>query len=55
LIDRALSLPESWASDPQRRAAAGVPETIPFAIKPKLGRTLLERVFAPGVPCAWGW
>lgn len=53
LIDRALYLPESWATDPQRRAAAGVPETIIFATKPKLGRALLERAFATGVPCAW--
>jgi SRSO17 transposase len=53
LIDRALYLPESWTADPQRRAAAGVPETITFATKPKLGRALLERAFATGVPCAW--
>ena len=53
LIDRALYLPESWATDPQRRAAAGVPETITFATKPKLGRALLERAFATGVSCAW--
>jgi SRSO17 transposase len=53
LIDRALYLPESWATDPQRCVAAGVPETITFATKPKLGRALLERAFATGVPCAW--
>ena len=53
LIDRALYLPQSWAGDPERRAVASVPETITFATKPKLGRALLERAFAAGMPCAW--
>jgi SRSO17 transposase len=53
LIDRALYLPEPWAADRERRAAVGVPETIAFATKPKLGRALLERAFAADVPCAW--
>jgi SRSO17 transposase len=53
LIDRALYLPESWTKDPQRCAVAGVPETVRFATKPQLGRVMLERAFAAGVPCAW--
>jgi SRSO17 transposase len=53
LIDRALYLPESWAHDPARRRPAGVPEDVAFATKPKLGRQMLERAFAAGVPCAW--
>jgi SRSO17 transposase len=53
LIDRALYLPQSWAADPVRRAAAGVPEQIAFATKPQLGRGMLERAFTAGVPCAW--
>src|ERR671933_501880 len=52
-IDRALYLPESWAEDRARRAEAGVPETITFRTKPELGRIMLERAFAAGVPCAW--
>src|SRR5919108_4491682 len=46
LIDRALYLPEGWLSDRQRRAAAGVPATVTFATKPKLGRAMLEHAFA---------
>jgi SRSO17 transposase len=52
-IDRALYLPESWAGDQARRAEAGVPESITFHTKPELGRAMLERAFAAGVPCAW--
>jgi SRSO17 transposase len=53
LIDRALYLPEEWAADDQRRWKAGVPDDVSFATKPKLGRALLERAVAAGVPCAW--
>src|SRR4051812_19561149 len=53
LIDRALSLPEVWANDPARRRAAGVPAETSFATKPQLGRQMLARAFAAGVPCRW--
>jgi SRSO17 transposase len=52
-IDRALYLPGSWAEDRARRAEAGVPESLTFRTKPELGRAMLERAFAAGVPCAW--
>ena len=53
LIDRALYLPEPWAADPARRAAAGVPGAVAFATKPKLGRAMLAAALEAGVPCAW--
>jgi SRSO17 transposase len=53
LIDRALYLPEGWASDRARRAEAGIPEAVAFATKPKLGLAMLERAHAAGVPFAW--
>ena len=53
LIDRALYLPESWAADGARRDAAGIPEGVAFATKPKLGLAMLERVHAAGIPFAW--
>jgi SRSO17 transposase len=53
LLDRALYLPEAWAGDAARRAAAGVPEAVVFTTKPKLGRMMLARAFAAGLPGAW--
>ena len=52
-IDRALYLPKVWADDPARRAAAHIPQQIAFATKPHLGRAMIERAIAAGVPFAW--
>lgn len=53
LIDRALYLPKSWTSDPDRCAAAGVPEDTLFATKPALAVAMIERALAAGTPAAW--
>jgi SRSO17 transposase len=52
-LDRALYLPQEWAEDAERRAAAGVPEAVTFQTKPQLALTMLERALDGGVPAAW--
>lgn len=53
LIDRALYLPQEWAADQARRREAKVPVEVTFATKPELGRQMLERAFAAGIPARW--
>jgi len=52
-IDRALYLPKSWTSDPDRCRAAGVPDDVKFATKPALARQMITRALDAGVPAAW--
>jgi SRSO17 transposase len=52
-IDRALYLPKDWAEDPERRAEAGVPETVTFRTKPQLALEMLERALDADVPAKW--
>jgi SRSO17 transposase len=52
-IDRALYLPKAWTDDPARRAAAHIPPGTAFATKPRLGREMIERAMAAGVPFGW--
>ena len=52
-VDRALYLPESWTADRARCRAAGVPDEVEFATKPALGKAMLERTLAAGVPAQW--
>jgi SRSO17 transposase len=53
LIDRELYLPEKWADDKDRCAAAGIPEDTGFATKPELARQMAERAIKAGVPFGW--
>ncbi|MFF4648132.1 IS701 family transposase [Streptomyces sp. NPDC001389] len=54
LIDRRLYLPEqSWCSDPERRHAAGIPEEVQFATKPRLAWEMIAATLDAGVEAAW--
>jgi SRSO17 transposase len=46
-------LPREWATDPDRRAAARVPEEMVFATKPELGRQILADLHAEGRLPPW--
>jgi SRSO17 transposase len=53
LIDRELYLPQSWTDDRDRCRAAGVPDDVEFATKPRLAQRMLQRAIDAGVPFAW--
>jgi SRSO17 transposase len=51
--DRRLSLPESWTRDRERCRAAGVPDEVAFATKPRLGIAMPTGAAADGLPFSW--
>jgi SRSO17 transposase len=51
-LDRALYLPKSWTTDPERCRAAGVPDEVRFATKPALAREMIARALDAGTPAA---
>nr|WP_157744582.1 IS701 family transposase [Micromonospora viridifaciens] len=54
LIDRRLYLPEAtWCEQPERLAAAGVPDQVGFATKPALARQMIDAALDAGVPAGW--
>ncbi|MFE1458681.1 IS701 family transposase [Streptomyces sp. NPDC058735] len=54
LIDRMLYLPEhSWSDDPERRHAAGIPETVQFRTKPRLAWEMIAAALDAGVQAPW--
>jgi SRSO17 transposase len=45
-----LYLPAEWATDPVRRATAGVPKTLAFRTKPQIALEQIRRALAEGLP-----
>jgi len=49
-VDRALYLPQAWTDDPERLAAAHVPDEVGFATKPQIARQMIARAIAMKMP-----
>ena len=54
LIDRRLYMPEeSWLADPDRCAAAGVPQDLTFHTRPEQVIAMIRQTREAGIPFAW--
>lgn len=54
LLDRRLYLPEhSWLADPERRAAAGIPDDVTFQTRPVQVTGMVDAALAAEVPFSW--
>ncbi|MBC8989591.1 IS701 family transposase [Micromonospora chalcea] len=54
MIDRRLYLPQAaWCDQPERLAAADVPDGVGFATKPALARQMIAAALDAGVPFGW--
>lgn len=54
LVDRRLYLPaKSWCADPDRCAAAGIPQDVGFATKPALAAEMLTAALDAQIPACW--
>jgi SRSO17 transposase len=49
-IDFELYLPQSWASDENRRREARIPDGVPFRTKPQMALAMLRRAVDDGIP-----
>lgn len=52
-IDAELYLPREWTDDPERMAAAGVPDEVEFATKPELAKQMITRALDAGAKAGW--
>lgn len=52
-IDRELYVPRCWIEDPERCAAAGMPDALAFATKPQLAARMITRALDAGVAASW--
>ena len=52
-VDFDVYMPDCWATDPQRRKKAGIPEKLAFATKPELAIAQAKRLMAAGLRVTW--